>query len=134
MTEQKTIWHEPTDIPAIGREIVFPDGMCMEVPVSPEFFRKWDLLKYKEDPRWCYLDDLLEQSNKVERLESEVSGYRNVLIITKLFIGASCQDTYDSYIRKVETGQVKREDLTIESGYATKLLEKITQALEKEEK
>jgi hypothetical protein len=79
------IWHLPTDIPENGREI-----LCMrENKWATGWGKKYTVRNAKSriNPsydayitKWCYLDDLLEQSSKIERLTKALEVAKGALI------------------------------------------------------
>lgn len=86
MTEQKTIWHDKEDFMFYKAVPMKMDNKHIIVHLVVDDVDYWDMILCGEKElnneavqyikKWCYLNDLLEQSNKVERLESEVSRYK----------------------------------------------------------
>jgi hypothetical protein len=72
---------------------------------------------------WQYVSNWISVYS--ESQESQISRLEKQLDMATVFIGACCQDSYDSYMRLVETGQVERNQITHESIMAQKKLEEI---------
>ena len=93
MTEQKTIWHDKEDFMFYKSIPMKMDNKHIIVHLVIDDVDYWDMILCGEKElnseavqyikKWSYLNDLLEQSNKVERLESEASRYKVALEKTK---------------------------------------------------
>ena len=135
MTEQKTIWHDKEDFMFYKAVPMKMDNKHIIVHLVVDDVDYWDMILCGEKElnseavqyikKWSCLDDLLKQSNKVERLESEVSRYKAALDISK----NTFFDIKNHYYDKInEDGHIT------EFERAEQALKEITQALEKEEK
>lgn len=81
MTDKKTIWHLPTEpvqerfIIAIIDEKLYPFFGVYYLDEGSYLTKAQD---WSDVEKWCYLDDLLELSNKIERLGKVLEDIDNI--------------------------------------------------------
>lgn len=81
MTNNKTIWHEPTEVPQNEKELVIKTERCGYESYKLSYnedtgrYVPWSWVQ-KDVIKWCYLNDLLELPNKIERLGKELEIYK----------------------------------------------------------
>lgn len=77
------IWHSKDELPEIGK------GILIKFPGDPLYTLKYfgsDCLRLEVDypiikhtEKWCYLDDLISQSDRTEKLEQENAQLKGIL-------------------------------------------------------
>lgn len=75
-----SIWKDNKTLPEMGKLIVNKNKECGKFwPESGGgiVYFSSNTCDFNKFGEWCYLDDLLEQSSKIERLEKELSGIEN---------------------------------------------------------